>query len=62
MSDRINVVLSDELYAIVTGMAKSERRTFSQMGAILIEESLRARGLYPPKDEMQEPEKKKPKK
>lgn len=51
MSERINVVIGDNFYAIVEKMAKSERRSLSQMAAILIEEALRARNLYPKSEE-----------
>lgn len=45
MSGRINVVLPDDLYEIVKTLADKERRSQSQMAAILIEEALTVRGL-----------------
>lgn len=44
MSKRISVVLPDDLGKVLEEMAKGERRSNSQMGAILIEEALKARG------------------
>jgi hypothetical protein len=49
MSGRVNVVLSDEIYEVVKGLAESERRSQSQMTAILVEEALIARGILPEK-------------
>ena len=45
MSKRISVVLTDEIADIFERLAEQERRSQSQMGAILIEEALRNR--YP---------------
>ncbi|MBW4669689.1 MAG: ribbon-helix-helix protein, CopG family [Cyanomargarita calcarea GSE-NOS-MK-12-04C] len=45
MSGRVNVVLPDEVYEIVKNLAGTERRSQSQMTAILIEEALEARNL-----------------
>lgn len=44
MSGRVNVVLPDEVYELVKNLAKTERRSQSQMTAILVEEALAARG------------------
>ena len=49
MSGRVNVVLSDEIYEVVKDLAESERRSQSQMTAILVEEALIARGMLPEK-------------
>lgn len=43
MSKRVSVVLPDDVGEILEGMAKEERRSHSQMGAILIEEAIAAR-------------------
>lgn len=40
---------SDELADAVRALADTERRTVSQMAAVLLEEALDARGLWPPK-------------
>lgn len=45
MSGRINVVLPDEVYETVKNLAGTERRSQSQMAAILIEEALESRKL-----------------
>jgi CopG-like RHH_1 or ribbon-helix-helix domain, RHH_5 len=45
MSGRVNVVLPDEIYKLVKELAEAERRSLSQMTAILVE-----RGLTPRKD------------
>ncbi len=45
MSGRVNVVLSDEIYEVVKDLAETERRSQSQMTAILVEEALIARGV-----------------
>jgi predicted transcriptional regulator len=45
MSGRVNVVLPDDIHELVKGLAESERRSQSQMAAILIEEALKARNL-----------------
>lgn len=45
MSGRINVVLPDDVHGLVKDLAESERRSHSQMAAILIEEALKARHL-----------------
>ncbi|BAY67215.1 hypothetical protein NIES22_73780 (plasmid) [Calothrix brevissima NIES-22] len=45
MSGRVNVVLPDEVYETVKNLAGTERRSQSQMAAILIEEALEARKL-----------------
>ena len=45
MSGRVNVVLADEVYEVIKGLAGTERRSQSQMAAILIEEALAARNL-----------------
>lgn len=45
MSGRVNVVLADAIYEIVKSLAETERRSQSQMAAILIEEALKARDL-----------------
>lgn len=44
-SKRTNVVLPDEVYEVIKGLAGTERRSQSQMAAILIEEALAARNL-----------------
>lgn len=51
MSGRVNVVLSDEVHELVKSLAGKERRSLSQMSAILIEESLKSRELLPEKSE-----------
>ncbi len=43
MSKRVSVVLPDDVGEILEDMAKEERRSHSQMGAILIEEAIAAR-------------------
>ncbi len=43
MSKRVSVVLPDDVGEILEEMAKEERRSHSQMGAILIEEAIAAR-------------------
>ena len=43
MSKRVSVVLPDDAGEILEEMAKEERRSHSQMGAILIEEAIAAR-------------------
>lgn len=43
MSKRVSVVLSDDLAEHLEKLATTERRSQSQMGAILIEEALRVR-------------------
>ena len=43
MSKRISVVLPDDVGEVLEQMAKDERRSHSQMGAILIEEAVAAR-------------------
>jgi predicted transcriptional regulator len=43
MSKRISVVLSDEVAESLEKLAAKERRSQSQMGAILIEEALQVR-------------------
>jgi predicted transcriptional regulator len=43
MSKRVSVVLADDVGEILEEMAKEERRSHSQMGAILIEEAIAAR-------------------
>jgi predicted transcriptional regulator len=45
MSGRVNVVLPDDIHELVKDLAESERRSQSQMAAILIEEALKARNL-----------------
>ncbi|MBD1895888.1 hypothetical protein [Coleofasciculus sp. FACHB-129] len=45
MSGRVNVVLPDDIHGLVKDLAESERRSHSQMAAILIEEALKARDL-----------------
>ncbi|KYC36376.1 hypothetical protein WA1_42460 [Scytonema hofmannii PCC 7110] len=45
MSGRVNVVLPDEVYELVKSLATGERRSQSQMTAILVEEALQARNL-----------------
>lgn len=45
MSKRVSVVLPDDVGEILEQMAKDERRSHSQMGAILIEEAIRARQM-----------------
>ncbi len=40
MSKRVSVVLPEDVGEILEGMAKEERRSHSQMGAILIEEAI----------------------
>lgn len=50
MSGRVNVVLSDEIYEVVKDLAETERRSQSQMTAILVEEALIARGVLAKKD------------
>jgi len=49
MSGRVNVVLLDEIYELIKDLAESERRSQSQMTAILVEEALIARGMLPEK-------------
>ena len=51
VSKRISVVLPDDIGEIVKAMAGKERRSLSQMSAILIEESLKSRELLPEKPE-----------
>lgn len=51
MSGRVNVVLSDELHELLKTLAGKERRSLSQMSAILIEESLKSRKLFQEKPE-----------
>lgn len=51
MSGRVNVVLSDEVHELLKTLAGKERRSLSQMSAILIEESLKSRKLLPEKPE-----------
>ncbi len=41
----LNVVLPDEVYEVIKGLAGTKRRSQSQMAAILIEETLAARNL-----------------
>lgn len=48
MSKRVSVVLPDDLGEILEEMAKEERRSHSQMGAILIEEAIAARKAHAP--------------
>ncbi|NEO29354.1 MAG: hypothetical protein F6K36_02645 [Symploca sp. SIO3C6] len=43
MSKRVSVVLQDNVAADLEKLATDERRSQSQMGAILIEEALQAR-------------------
>lgn len=43
MSKRVSVVLPNDVGEILEEMAKEERRSHSQMGAILIEEAIAAR-------------------
>jgi predicted transcriptional regulator len=43
MSKRVSVVLSDDIAEKLEKFATEERRSQSQMGAILIEEALQAR-------------------
>ncbi len=43
MSKRVSVVLPDDIGEILEEMAREERRSHSQMGAILIEEAIKAR-------------------
>lgn len=45
MSGRVNVVLSDEVYETIKNLAEIERRSQSQMTALLVEEALIARGI-----------------
>jgi CopG-like RHH_1 or ribbon-helix-helix domain, RHH_5 len=45
MSGRVNVVLQDEIYELLKGLAEAERRSQSQTAALLIEEALTARNL-----------------
>ncbi|BDA71669.1 hypothetical protein CAL7716_058350 [Calothrix sp. PCC 7716] len=45
MSGRVNVVLGDAIYETVKNLAEVERRSQSQMAAILIEEALLAREI-----------------
>lgn len=45
MSGRVNVVLPDEFYELIKDLAESERRSLSQMTAILVEEALTIRKL-----------------
>lgn len=44
MSKRISVVLPDDVAESLEKLADTERRSQSQMGALLIEEALQARG------------------
>jgi hypothetical protein len=53
MSGRVNVVLPDEVYELVKDLAETERRSQSQMTAILVEEALAARGVLPGSKEPQ---------
>lgn len=51
MSKRVSVVLPDDVGELLEEMAKEERRSHSQMGAILIEEAVavrQAKKLPPP--------------
>ena len=48
MSKRVSVVLPDDVGEILEEMAKEERRSHSQMGAILIEEAIAARKAQDP--------------
>lgn len=57
MSKRISVVLPDAVADNLEKLAAVERRSQSQMGAILIEEALQAREASH-KDETSSPEKK----
>lgn len=50
MSGRVNVVLPDEVYEVVKDLAETERRSQSQMTAILVEEALAARGVLSGKE------------
>jgi hypothetical protein len=43
MSKRVSVVLPDDIGEIFEEMAREERRSHSQMGAILIEEAIATR-------------------
>jgi hypothetical protein len=43
MSKRVSVVLPDDLGTVLEEMAATERRSHSQMGAILIEEAIASR-------------------
>jgi len=43
MSKRVSIVLPDDVGEIFEEMAKEERRSHSQMGAILLEEAVQAR-------------------
>ncbi len=56
MSGRVNVVLPDEVYELVKDLAETERRSQSQMTAILVEEALAARGMLPGKEPPPAPE------
>lgn len=55
MSGRVNVVLPDEVYELVKNLAETERRSQSQMTAILVEEALAARGMPPEKEPHTQP-------
>ena len=57
MSGRVNVVLPDEVYELVKNLAETERRSQSQMTAILVEEALAARGMRSGKEPPPQPEK-----
>lgn len=57
MSKRISVVLPDDVADNLEKLAAAERRSQSQMGAILIEEALQAREATQ-KDETSSPQKK----
>jgi predicted transcriptional regulator len=43
MSQRLNAILPDDVYEELLGLAESEKRTKSQMAAILIEEAIATR-------------------
>ncbi len=43
MSQRLNAILPDNVYTELLSLAEEEKRTKSQMAAILIEEALQAR-------------------
>lgn len=45
MSQRLNAILPDNVYTDLLSLAEEEKRTKSQMAAILIEEALQARTL-----------------
>lgn len=46
MSQRLNAILPDNVYTELLSLAEEEKRTKSQMAAILIEEALQARAEH----------------